>query len=1594
MGIISSNAANRPFVPLKVQSLEGKWLYDTGASVTCMSLKHFRQIHPDNRPPKLQSHLKLISAAKTVLKVTGMFMLKFKIFDKVFSHPVHVCETMNQQGIIGMDIIKRLGLTYLPNSKSFIFESHLAIDNSKTFNASTVFKHSSGVIASLVTDRKVIIPPHTQKTLQFNCIATTKDKTAAGVTAVANIFNSKEPLLWGGPALIQTNFKSKTHFPVTNCGPTAVTLERGTILGQMESIVEGAACKVDEQQLLHAVNAVTVNRPPPPSPERQKQILADLTLTVPDCERQKYIDLIMANHDVFSKTKNDLGRANNFTHKIDLKDKAPVYIPQYRLPDTHKVKLEEQVDEWLKMGIIQPSNSRYNSPIFVVPKKNGENRYVLDYRAVNAHSHDDRYTMRTVDECIAEIGKSKSSIFSTMDLSSGYHQMLLDKNSRQATAFTVPGKGQYEWLTTSMGLRGAVSSFQRMVELAMKDIQNLIVYIDDLLAHSSNHEDHRAILQLVFDRLRTTGLKANLKKCHFGSPTVAYLGFQLTPEGVLPGKDKLAAVRNSEPPTSVHQVRQFLGLVNFFRTHVRNFSMIASPLTQLTRKDTPWRGGQLPPDALFAFNELKQILCSEPIVAYPRADRPFSLIVDAAAGITKVNSKGERTFKQEGGLGAILCQPDEKGELHVIAYASRALSEHEKNYSPFLLEMLACCWGIEHFDVHLRGRKFVIYSDHRPLEKLSCVHKKTLSRLEQKMTEYDFIIQYKKGSEMPADFLSRNVLAEIDVFTPDLPILQQRDEFAHSVIEFLQKGSLPADRRKAAYVARTAPSCFLEDGILWRRIVRYDAPARTVLVLPAALVDQLVHETHTSTLTGHEGISKTKERLLQSYFWPNMDADIARHTEACQRCQARRKDIKPVHNLLSPLPQCTALNQRCHMDLFGPLKTSNEGKKFVLCITDAFTKYAEMVAIDNKEAGTVAKHVFERWICRFGTPLEIVTDNGREFCNALSKELYKLLQIKHTTTSPYWPQCNSQAEVANKTIQKYLASFVDETTLDWPLYMAPMAFAYNTSLHRSIKSTPYFLTFGQEPRYPSFPNPDLQRYYGESDAAQWYQQLQHCRQVAAQHNMDASARAEMDYNKTARPHHFAPGQAVWLNEQNFLGRNRKLSPNWLGPYPILKVFDNGVVELQLPRRKLRVNVGRIKPYVAPVRMQHRFIDLPAAGDPGEAAAPQQPQADPAPREPPATAPPATTEEDDNAFWEDNDRYWPTPTPHLAAPAPVPQVPQQPSTPPAPAAPPPPKRGRGRPPKIRLATTTPPADGGSVPTQQPALLHAQDAPQQQQQQTQPPERMITRAMARAAARQQLTPEEAVSLQKKVHQATTQLWHTGGTDGPQPVLDEFGLPKYTSSQPKAILKRRKFLQSLAPTTRNLLLTGDPVFAFDPLVYATVLHVPQQLQPPILQQQFDYLQNNTTSPEPTAQSSCSSSQPSPTPSPPPSTPPATPSAPHRPRRHPDDNAGGASQSSGYYFLRSSPESVNPLHSLHEQLHGSWKTLQRKSSQIAADLLQVPPPGWKPPKDPRAPPKPPTALQRAARAAKRELLHPPPPWFEQDDPGTSKGRGGGKRK
>jgi hypothetical protein len=280
----------------------------------------------------------------------------------------------------------------------------------------------------------------------------------------------------------------------------------------------------------------------------------------------------------------------------------------------------------------------------------------------------------------------------------------------------------------------------------------------------------------------------------------------------------------------------------------------------------------------------------------------------------------------------------------------------------------------------------------------------------------------------------------------------------------------------------------------------------------------------------------------------------------------------------------TKPGQRVHADLFGPLKTSDKGKMFILCITDGFTKYVELVALLNKEASTVAEAIFDKWICRFGTPLDLVTDQGTEFCGRMSQELFTRLGTAHFTTTSHHPQCNSQAEVANKTIAKYLASFCDDSTLDWEMYLAPLMFSYNTSFHSTIKTSPFFLTYGMEPRLPTLPTPDLQRkFYGESTTDDLIRKLLLTRDIARRNSEVASEEAERQFNKKAEPHAFLPDQLVLLDEHSFLAKNQKLAPKWSGPHKILRLKGECNVELLLQHnnKKLIAHVNRLKPYFVP-----------------------------------------------------------------------------------------------------------------------------------------------------------------------------------------------------------------------------------------------------------------------------------------------------------------------------------------------------------------------------------------------------------------------------
>jgi len=1144
----------RPYVRTQVSGKAILLLYDTGSDITCINSRSLLWLNPKARVERINSIKNFQAAGGHSLKVLGTTKLSCKIDNRMVEHKFFVIENLNEKGILGMDFIAQHALSQDPRTNTFHWKDDY---RQNAWKHGKMFCTKDVKLGALSAN-------------QIKVSITTDDGTAPseGCQMIGQVTHEEKPLLYGNPCLIEAAKSKLCTILVHNCAPVSTTLQKGELIGVVENMQNEEKYLLDEK----LINSITVDRPMKTISQKDREFLhQNSKILVPEQYKKKYEKVLEQCHEVFSRDKSDLGKSDLLAHDITLKSKDPVYVKQFKIPDAHMKEVKQHLSDWLKLGVVEPCRSKYNSPIFVVPKKDGTLRVVQDFRALNAQTHVDKYSMHDVSECVNQIGRAGSTIFSTIDLTSGFWQMMLDKKSQEFTAFTIPGYGQMKWTVAPMGLLGSPASFQRLVEKALEGIPNVIVYIDDLIIHTKTHEDHIKILLRVFNRLFKHNLKINLKKCVFGSREVSYLGFRLTPEGIKPGIDKLKAVGQCKPPSTVKEVRQFLGLCNFFRSHVKNFALVSAPLANLTRKDVKWRRGELPPEALTSFRELQSILCSEPVMDYPRRNRPYCLITDASGG----------DEKHPGGLGAILTQLDENNQHKVIAYASRKLATHEKNYTPFLLEMQASIWGMEHFFTYLRGRHFTLFTDHKPLEKLGAVHTKTLNRLQEMMNSYDFTIQYKKGSEMPADFLSRNVVNSISWNSLDLAQEQDKNSLIKNIKEFLLNRKLPDNKEMWSAIKGLAMDCFVEDEVVWKRIKRQGEPSRAVLFVPSSMTSKIIQDAHGHLLAGHDGLFKTKERIMQCYYWPRMDKDINDHLQQCHRCQMRKQTNKTPQADLMPLPQCTEPNQRVHADLFGPLKTSGNNKKYILCMTDAFTKYVELVPLPDKEAVTVAAAIFSRWVCRFGSPLQITTDGGKEFTANLTNELFSQMQINHLTTSPYHPQCNSQAEVVNKTIAKYLASFVDTTTLDWELYLAPMMFAYNTSIHKSIRNSPYFLTFGLEPRTPNFPATDLRRkFYGENDVDEFQHRLQLARHIAAEHNEEARQSYETQYNKKVKPTKFDVGQKVLLNEFNMLHKNRKLAPKYSGPHVISKLIHDTNVELKLQNgRKTIVHINRIKPYL-------------------------------------------------------------------------------------------------------------------------------------------------------------------------------------------------------------------------------------------------------------------------------------------------------------------------------------------------------------------------------------------------------------------------------
>ncbi len=382
----------------------------------------------------------------------------------------------------------------------------------------------------------------------------------------------------------------------------------------------------------------------------------------------------------------------------------------------------------LRLGVIEPSRSLWSSPIVMVPKPDGTLRFCNDFRRLNEVSEFDGYSMPRVDELLDRLGGTR--YISTLDLTKGYWQVPLTEEAKPKTAFSTPS-GHWQYRVLPFGLHGAPATFQRMMDILLRPHQSYAAaYLDDVVVHSESWEEHLAQLRRVLLELRRAGLTANPRKCHLALFEARYLGFQVGRGLIRPQEKKVTAILSAPQPTTKTQVRAFLGLAGYYRCFIPNFSSLASPLTDLTRKGqpekVPWG-----PEEEEAFQRVKTALTSEPILRAPDFSCPFLVQTDAS----------------DTGLGAVLSQVQD-GEEHPVVYISRKLSPAEQHYAAVKKEALAVKWAVLELRYYLLGRKFTLITDHAPLQWMARA-KDTNARVTRcflALQDFQFVVRHRAGT--------------------------------------------------------------------------------------------------------------------------------------------------------------------------------------------------------------------------------------------------------------------------------------------------------------------------------------------------------------------------------------------------------------------------------------------------------------------------------------------------------------------------------------------------------------------------------------------------------------------------------------------------------------------------------------------------------------------------------------------------------------------------------------------------------------------------------------------------------------------------------
>ena len=835
-------------------------------------------------------------------------------------------------------------------------------------------------------------------------------------------------------------------------------------------------------------------------------------------------------------------------HQIDLIPGAslPNRAPYRTNPEETK-EIQKQVQGLLDKGYIRVSLSPCAVPVILVPKKDGTWRMCVDCRAINNITIRYRHPIPRLEDMLDEL--SGAAVFSKIDLRSGYHQIRMKEGDEWKTAFKTKF-GLYEWLVMPFGLTNAPSTFMRLMNHVLRHFigKFVVVYFDDILIYSRNESEHCDHIRQVLQVLRDAKLYGNLDKCTFCKDRVIFLGYVVSKHGVEVDESKIEAIKNWPTPLNVSQVRSFHGLAGFYRRFVKDFSTIAAPLNELTKKGVEFVWG---PAQDHAFDELKRRLTAAPLLVLPNFTKQFEIECDAS-GI---------------GIGGVLMQ-----EGRPIAYFSEKLNGAQLNYPVYDKELYALVRVLEVWQHYLWPKEFIIHSDHEALKYLKA--QSSLHRRHAKWVEFiesfPYIIKHKKGKDnVVADALSRKnmLLTLLDVKVPGLESL--RDLYA-------------ADRDFAApYSLCTAGKAWekyhIHDGFLFR--------ANKLCVPESSVRLLLLQESHAGGLMGHFGREKTLLMLADHFYWPKMRRDVERFVKRCITCNKSKSKLKP-HGLYTPLPAPTTPWEDISMDFVLGLPRTRRGHDSIFVVVDRFSKMAHFIACHKSDDASHIANLFFRDIVRLhGVPKTIVSDRDVKFMSYFWKTLWGKLGTKLLFSTTCHPQTDGQTEVVNRTLSMLLRSMIKKNLRVWEDCLPHVEFAYNRAVHSTTQFCPFEVVYGFKPITPLdlLPLPMQERVNMEaSKRADFVRKIHEKTKEAIEKKGKYTAGR---VNRKRKEVLFQPGDMVWVHfrKDRFPERRKsKLQPRGAGPYKVLAKINDNAYKIDLPTDEFGVsntfNVADLTPY--------------------------------------------------------------------------------------------------------------------------------------------------------------------------------------------------------------------------------------------------------------------------------------------------------------------------------------------------------------------------------------------------------------------------------